>query len=237
MTKKQDVIRALNRVSPNIKNVLNFDFNSPQLCIFDFDEKNKDLMNLDIVDTQALTKYIFGKMEEDNTNVAIGRYGENRTIYARSALFSDDKNPRTVHLGIDIFAEPGTPVFAPLDGKVHSFQNNDSFGDYGPTIILEHHIENVNFCTLYGHLSLDSIERLETGRLFTAGDQIARVGESSVNGNWPPHLHFQIVTDMLGKKGDFPGVCSVHDKEKFLDLCPDPNLILNINCLRRTTTT
>ena len=45
---------------------------------------------------------------------------------------------RTIHLGMDLFIQEGSPVFAPLDGIVHSFANNNRKHDYGPTIILEH---------------------------------------------------------------------------------------------------
>ncbi len=40
---------------------------------------------------------------------------------------------RTVHLGVDLFARPGTAVYAPLDGIVVSVANNNDPLDYGPT--------------------------------------------------------------------------------------------------------
>jgi len=64
---------------------------------------------------------------------------------------------------------------------------------------------------------------------FGRGAEIARVGDAQVNGNWPPHLHFELITDMMGLKGDFPGVCSLEERDKFLDICLDPNLILKIS--------
>jgi hypothetical protein len=53
------------------------------------------------------------------------------------------------------------------------------------------------------------------------------------NGQWPPHLHFQIVVDMeipiaIGRKGDYPGVCKLSEKEKYLNNCPNPDLILQM---------
>jgi hypothetical protein len=53
------------------------------------------------------------------------------------------------------------------------------------------------------------------------------------NARWPPHLHFQIVIDMeipiaIGKKGDYPGVCKLSEKEKYLNNCLDPDLILQM---------
>ncbi len=60
------------------------------------------------------------------------------------------------------------------------------------------------------------------------GEAFAEVGEHHENGGWPPHLHFQIVGDIGSFKGDFPGVAAPFERERFLELCPDPNLILGI---------
>ncbi len=191
-----------------------------QAHIFDFTAENKELANVNMANTQEFTEYVFSKL---GNLAGIGRYNENRTIYTRSPLFAG----RTIHLGIDIFMPTGTPVCAPLDGKIHSFQNNAHFGDYGPTIILEHK----GFYTLYGHLSTDSLHELQEGQTILAGQQIGKIGNTEENGNWPPHVHFQIITDMLGRKGDYPGVASIQEREKYLKLCPDPNTILRIRKL------
>ncbi|RYZ44700.1 MAG: peptidase M23, partial [Chitinophagaceae bacterium] len=45
---------------------------------------------------------------------------------------------------------------------------------------------------------------------------------------WPPHLHFQIIKDMHGWKGDYPGVCRFSEKEAYLQNCPDADLILQM---------
>jgi len=80
-------------------------------------------------------------------------------------------------LGIDITAIAGTEIFAPLEGSVHSFQNNSSFGDYGPTIILEHNLDGEIFYTLYGHLSLNSLDELSEGKEIKKGQKIAELGD------------------------------------------------------------
>jgi 4-aminobutyrate aminotransferase-like enzyme len=58
------------------------------------------------------------------------------------------------------------------------------------------------------------------------------MGDIPVNGGWPPHVHFQIVGDLLGREGEFPGVAPSSQREVWLSLCPDPNLLLGIraNC-------
>ena len=127
-----------------------------------------------------------------------------------------------------MWCNANTPVYTPLDATVHSFKNNTHFGDYGPTIILKHHINNVEFYTLYGHLSLGSIENLKVNQVFKQGQQIANLGDTEVNGDYPPHLHFQIIKDLQGYLGDYPGVCNKTDLDFYLNNCPDPNLLLKL---------
>ncbi|HEY0058043.1 MAG TPA: peptidoglycan DD-metalloendopeptidase family protein, partial [Flavisolibacter sp.] len=132
------------------------------------------------------------------------------------------------HLGVDIWGPAGVPVYAPLPGTVHSFAFNDAFGDYGATLILEHELEGIIFYTLYGHLSLHSIEDKQEGETVEKGQWIAAFGEPAENGQWPPHLHFQIIQDLGAYRGDYPGVCAVSEKEVYLANCPDPDLVLNM---------
>lgn len=162
--------------------------------------------------------------------IAAGGYGEDRSDYS-SPLFApaDGSAPRTVHLGLDLFAPPGAEVFAPLDGRIHSFRDNAGAQDYGPTLILEHSLEGDGvFHTLYGHLSRDSLLRLEPGAPVAAGARIGRLGERGENGGWPPHLHVQVILDIGGRQGDFPGVCRRSESHLWLAVCPDPAPLLGV---------
>jgi murein DD-endopeptidase MepM/ murein hydrolase activator NlpD len=150
-----------------------------------------------------------------------GGYGEHRELYTGSELFAGEE-PRVIHLGIDIWTDAGTAVAAPLDATVHSFADNDNFGDYGATIILQHD----GFCTLYGHLARRSLAELHTGKAVPAGTVFAWLGERHENGGWPPHLHFQRILDMGDREGDFPGAATVADRNRWLALCPDPAELL-----------
>lgn len=195
----------------------------------DFTATNADLTTLDLTDTTAFTTYVFGNLLDNGQYVGVGGYNEHRVIYSRSAHFGKlEEEPRCIHLGIDVWDRAGTPVSAPLAGKVHSFAFNDNFGDYGPAIILEHELQGVRFYTLYGHLTLASLEGLYEGKAIAAGEVFAAIGPYPENGHWPPHLHFQIIADMGTYRGDYPGVCTLRDREKYLALCPDPNLILRV---------
>jgi len=182
--------------------------------------------------SRNFTDLIFGHMRKHGAKIGIGRYDEARSIYMSDAYRQvGDQMPemRTIHLGMDLNLSAGSPVFAIFDGTIHSFQDNAQLFDYGPTIIIEHAIDaKRHFYTLYGHLDRDSLNKLEVGMAVTAGDKIAEIGDSDVNGGWPPHLHFQIITDMLGQKGNFNGVAPPSQRNIWKSISPDPNLILRI---------
>ncbi|WP_128544368.1 peptidoglycan DD-metalloendopeptidase family protein [Larkinella soli] len=208
--------------------VLPFDFRKDPFLVLDFTNRNPDLADVDLTDTAVFTDYVFGKLRRAGAAVGVGGYDENRVIYRRSAHFNGAEEPRTVHLGIDLWAAAGTPVSVPYDGVVHSFRDNDHFGDYGPTIILRHTFESGTVYSLYGHLSRGSLQGLEEGQGLAAGRRLGEIGPYPENGDWPPHLHFQLMTDLMGLWGDFPGVCSLPDRERFLAICPNPNRWLGI---------
>lgn len=210
--------------------VVPFQSEKDKLILFDFTENNPDLTAELLENTPAFCQYLDEKRQRTGALYGIGGYGEHRTVYSRSRVFDDPLGgePRRLHLGVDIWGAVGTPVFAPMEGRVHSFQFNDHFGDYGATIILRHEVENQIFYTLYGHLSVADLH-LEGGQNIAAGQEFAHFGPPDENGHWPPHLHFQIIRDMEDFWGDFPGVCRFSEKEKYLSICPDPDLIFRMN--------
>jgi len=167
-------------------------------------------------------KYINEELHENGKKIAFGGYLEKRNIYQRSAFFNDSKNDRNTHLGVDFWISEGTSIHAFSDGTIHSFQDNLNHGDYGPTIILEHQIDGSFFYSLYGHLSRASIKGIEIGQNIRAGEKIAELGGSQVNGDYAPHLHFQLIIDMEGKSGDYPGVCTESKTSKYKENCPNP---------------
>jgi peptidoglycan LD-endopeptidase LytH len=160
--------------------------------------------------------------------IRAGGYGEDRSLYTQPLFAPEGEEPRTVHLGVDIFAPAGADVFAPLDSRIHSWQINDKPGDYGPTIILEHTAGSEKFHTLYGHLSRESLKGLKRGDAFMAGECIASLGTKRENGGWPPHLHFQVILDIGMARGDYPGVCKRSESDRWLSVCPDPAPLLGL---------
>lgn len=195
----------------------------------DLSSANDELLKFDIKCAVSFEEYIENHLTSNNAKVAFGGYNEERSLYQRSTIFKDQETEeRNMHIGLDLWIKAGTPVLAALDGKVHSYNYNEGFGDYGPTILLEHKLESQTFYTLYGHLSLDSLENIKIGSIFKKGEQLASLGDASVNGDYSPHLHFQIIKNIADKLGDYPGVCSKNELPFYLENCPDPNLLLKI---------
>jgi len=188
--------------------------------------------DLRAAETAALTETLFGQMREKGVQVGIGRYDEARLIYPGLA-FATGEHPtderRTVHLGIDLFVAPESPICAPLDGTVHCLANNTADKDYGPLIILQHVTDQGHkFYTLYGHLSEDSLTGFAQGQSVARGERLAGVGAPPGNGNWPPHLHFQLIIDLLELDRDFPGVAPASQRNLWRSLSPDPSVILRV---------
>jgi len=180
----------------------------------------------------ALTALLFGRMRREDARLGVGRYDEARALYTSDVFRGDGddgEERRTVHLGMDLFAEAGTPVLAPLAGVVRSVRDNAGLLDYGPTVILEHAVPGgPTFYTLYGHLARESVTHLAPGAHVARGDAVGRIGVAAENGGWAPHVHFQIVTDLLGYDGDFPGVASPRQRATWVSLAPDPNLVVGL---------
>lgn len=197
----------------------------------DLSVNNRELTQAALDSPEAFEEYLKIFLRKYNKKIAYGGYNELRGLYRRSELFSaaeEEDFIRNIHIGIDIWAPEGTAVLAVLSGKIHSCRDNNNFGDYGPTIILEHETEDRKFYTLYGHLQRKSLDALQIGQEIEQGQQIATLGDASENGNYAPHLHFQIILDMEGKEGDYPGVANRKEIEHYLSNCPDPNLLLKV---------
>ncbi len=227
-SKHEDFLHWVKTARQTFKPLVSADLRSKNAVWLDLSVGSADLGNYgDIEDADKLHRNI---LSVHDGSPGIGRYDEVRPFYTTDAYaVQGNQGPewRSVHIGLDIFLPPGTPVFAPLDGKVHSFQDNAHDRDYGPTIILEHQVsESLTFFTLYGHLNRPSLEGLKVGKTILAGTEFCQIGPMPENGNWSPHLHFQVILDMLDKQGDFPGVTFPDKRAVWKSLCPDPWLLI-----------
>lgn len=227
--KSDDFTKFLNSISSGGLAVLGASIPKSKYIPIDLSESNQILNTVDVSSSSKLEVFVNNYIKKHDAFVAYGGYLEVRNIYKRSNHFNNQaEEERNIHLGIDLWRETETPIYTPLEGIVHSFKNNTNYGDYGPTIILKHVVDNVEFYTLYGHLSLASIRNIEVGESFKKGDKMATLGDASVNGDYPPHLHFQIIKDVQNFKGDYPGVCSKNDLEFYKENCPNPDLLLKL---------
>ena len=196
----------------------------------DLSDHNDALKDINTSSSNDLEAYIWDHIEKHQAKVAYGGYLEKRIIYERSDHFNSSNQTlkRNIHLGLDLWLKADSPIYAPLEGIVHSFENNDNLGDYGPTIILEHAFDDTKFYTLYGHLNLKSLRDKMIGSFIKKGERFAALGSSRVNGDYAPHLHFQVIKDLQDYTGDYPGVCSASELNFYKLNCPDPNLLLRI---------
>jgi len=152
----------------------------------------------------------------------IGGYNEKRENMYTAPQY---KNRRNIHMGVDIWAPAGEPVFAPLEAVVAYTANHNQEGNYGGTLVLKHTLEGRTLYALYGHLSLRSLVKFGPGDRVEAGTVIGWLGDRSENGNWHPHLHYQLSYRDPGE-ADMPGVVEEKDREKALQIYPDPARIL-----------
>jgi murein DD-endopeptidase MepM/ murein hydrolase activator NlpD len=188
------------------------------------DDFKTELLHLkDTSKTSLFQMYMDELRKVRKKKFAYGGYLEDRSWYARSPLFGKQ---RSIHLAVDVWAEEDTSVFAPISGTIHSFADNEGFGNYGPTLILEHNIEGQVFYTLYGHLSRKNIANWKKGASVQQGEQIGNLGMMIENGDWPAHLHIQIIKDLQGMEGDYPGVSSIDNVQFYQLNCPDPKFLL-----------
>src|SRR5713226_888307 len=229
----EKVKQWLERSAGSAASILDVDLRTVPSLVFDLSVGSRFLgADPCAAETPALTEKIFRAMKSAGASVGVGRYDEPRLLYT-SPRFGASGNPtderRTVHLGIDLFVEPGSSLSAPLDGVVHIVANNSAPLDYGPVVILRHETgDGEEFFTLYGHLAKDSLVSLEVGQRVSRAQPFARVGSAQENGGWTPHVHFQVILDLLELSADFPGVAYASQRSVWTSLSPDPNLLLGI---------
>lgn len=245
-TSSLTLVKWLKQNARSFAQVLPFDLRHEPLIVLDLGIDSPLLKGNPVENEEPkLTKRINALMEDADVRVSVGQYDEARYIYTSPAFQVEGgltDETRTVHLGIDLFAEVGTPVRAPLAGRVVAVADNAAAQDYGPVVVLEHEVGLektegrrqkavngvVKFYTLYGHLTRESLKKLKVGQKIKNGQKFAEIGSAKVNGDWTPHLHFQVMTDDLDLGTDFPGVALPSQRSLWTSLCPDPNLILNI---------
>ena len=172
--------------------------------------------------------------KKNHDKIISGGYLEPRPLYTSSEyekVGNSGKESRSIHLGIDFWISEGTPVHAPYQAKVVISVINHGEKAYGGLIILRHEEEGISFFSLYGHLSEKSISEQPIGNTVAKGEKFAEIGNRYENGNWVPHLHFQLMLSLLDFQDDFPGVVYPNQKNIWSGFCPDPNLLFKSKVL------
>lgn len=250
------VISALRHAAPAAAPLLDPDPRVAPTVTLDLSvASGEDGGTFDPTDHARFSQRLFDQMRDAGAEVGIGRYDEVRWWYT-GEVFRTPGNEvdewRSVHLGVDLFAKPGTPIRTPLAGRVVSVRDNAEHLDYGPTIIIEHELEpaandagaaddsapadcaedavreTVRFRILFGHLSPESLAAVEPGDAVEAGRVIGWIGAPPGNGDWAPHLHFQIFVDPLDYDDTFPGVAAPSARNVWTAVSPDPNHLLRL---------
>ena len=170
--------------------------------------------------------------KEVPNKILTGGYLEPRSLYTSSeydTIGNYGRQSRSIHLGIDFWLPIYTPVHALFDGEVVVAVNNEGDKEYGGLIVLKHQQDNFCFYTLYGHNTIESVQHHAVGDVIKKGKQVAVLANYPENGNWAPHLHFQVMLSLLDYKNDFPGVGYFHQIEVWKSICPDPNLLFKLD--------
>ncbi len=185
-------------------------------------------------------QYKINKLQSENSKKIIaGGYLEPRPIYTSETydkIGNFGRESRTIHLGIDFWLPEQTPVHSLIDGQIVIATNDAGYKGYGGLIALKHHVNGLEFYSLYGHLSVDSITKVNIGATIKKNQEIGKLGNTSENGNWAPHLHFQIILSLLDYKNDFPGVAYHNQIDIWKSICPDPNLLFKNDTLNTKKT-
>ena len=187
--------------------------------------------SLELNDLDWFDNEINKTQKKNPEKIISGGYLEPRSLYTDSSyekIGNYGPESRCIHLGIDFWIPTNTPIHTFLDGEVVVSFNDSGYKKYGGLVLLRHNEDGIFFFTLYGHLSHSTILKLKVGDQLKKGDQIGFIGNSTENGGWSPHLHFQIMLSLLNYKNDFPGVAYYNQIKIWKSICPDPNSLFKL---------
>ena len=191
----------------------------------DLSTEHTKKLKITVTSYDGLYELIDQEKRVKNAKVLFGGYLEKRDVYNNRDLFkcADSALTRNIHMGIDLFACHGDDVYAPLDGIVHSLGFDEA--GYGTVVILQHKIGDYLFYGLYGHLELGVLRKLKTGAILKQGERFASLGDRQENGDWPPHIHFQLIVDIGSYQADYPATCCDHNLAQYKSNCPNPLVV------------
>ncbi len=92
---------------------------------------------------------------------------------------------RRMHTGVDLSAQPGTPVHATADGRVTTAGRGAGLGGYGVCVVVDH---GYGFKTLYAHLQ---DVKVREGEKVKRGTVVGTVGRTGLSQGY--HLHYEVI--------------------------------------------
>ena len=193
----------------------------------------QDFNNLDLLQFK-----IDQLQKEIPTKIIAGGYLEPRALYTSTAydkIGNSGRESRSIHLGIDYWLPENTPIHALFEGEVVIAVDDAGDKEYGGLVVLKHKTESFDFYTLYGHNTVESATKHKVGDIILKGDKITELANYPENGNWAPHLHFQVMLSLFDYKTDFPGVAYLNQIDVWKSVCPDPNLLFKSEGLQKST--
>lgn len=205
--------------SVNSNNILPIDLSVSSKWINQVDDFN----NLSLLESK-----IKEFQKEVPHKIIAGGYLEHRSIYTTDSYTKAGNSGikrRNIHLGVDFWLPANTPVHTILKGVIVTSTYNSENKGYGGLIIIKHSFAELCFFTLYGHLSHYSTTLHKVGEIVEQNEKIGELGTNYENGNWVPHLHFQITLSLLNYINDFPGVTYLSELDVWKSICPNPNLL------------
>jgi 4-aminobutyrate aminotransferase-like enzyme/Ser/Thr protein kinase RdoA (MazF antagonist) len=118
--------------------------------------------------------------------------------------------PASVHLGLELFAAPGTPVLAPLAGRVEAVSGTSLLllHDLGEGILLHTRIRGVDPAS-------------SAGREVARGERLGEVAGD--------RIHLQLLADRVEAPLEIPSRVAPGVREMWRAVSPDPNLLLRLS--------
>ncbi len=112
-------------------------------------------------------------------------------VQVHDAWWEDRSYRNGVHMGLDMVAPIGTPVYSIGDGVV-TYVRNEYAGNHGGMYVIIQHPDGM--FSQYVHLDSN---RVKAGQRVKRGEQIGTTGASAMGGRYAssPHLHFSLALD------------------------------------------
>lgn len=105
-------------------------------------------------------------------------------------VFSTTMEDYRLHLGIDVAADAGSPVYAVADGKIESVSFHPMMGQ---TVVITH---ADGYKSVYQNMQTAVPNGIRAGTEVKAGAQIGTVGDTAlIEISEDPHLHFELYKD------------------------------------------